>query len=53
MKKSNVKKEYDAVEMMRKIRDELGEKYRDNPTIEDNELEEIRRKYKIAVTISR
>lgn len=52
MKKSNIKKEYDAVEMMRKIRDELGEKYRDNPTIENKELEDIRRKYKIAVSIT-
>ena len=51
MKKSNVKKEFDAVVMMREIRDELGVKYCDNPTIEDKELEDIRRKYKIAVTI--
>jgi len=41
------KKEFDAVEMMRKIRDELSETYSKDPAREEDELKEIRKKYGI------
>ncbi|MBU1077901.1 MAG: hypothetical protein KKH98_11455 [Spirochaetes bacterium] len=40
-------KKFDAVKMMRKIRDNLSRKYADNPELEEKELSEIRKKYKI------
>ncbi len=38
-------KKFDAVKMMRKIRDNLSKKYANNPKLEDKELSEIRKKY--------
>lgn len=38
-------KKFDAVKMMRDIRDKLVEKYLRNPELETRELEEIRKKY--------
>ncbi|MEW5937856.1 MAG: hypothetical protein AB1665_08595 [Candidatus Thermoplasmatota archaeon] len=39
-------KEFDSVKMMRKIREKLSLLYED-PTIEEKELEQIRKKYGI------
>jgi len=41
------KKEFDAVKIMRDIRDQLSAKYQKDPEIEERELEEIRKKYGI------
>ncbi len=41
------KKEFDAVRMMREIRDELATRF-SNPEVEEKELEAIRKKYGIA-----
>ena len=38
-------KKFDAVKMMRKIRDNLSRKYANNPKLEEKELSEIRKKY--------
>ncbi len=43
------KKPFDAVAMMREIRDKLSKKYLDNPESEKKDLEKIRKKYGIAV----
>jgi len=51
MNKSS-KKEFDAVQMMRKIRDELAKKYNSDPEAETRELEKIRRKYQIKISES-
>jgi hypothetical protein len=40
-------KKFDAVEMMRKIRDKLSNEYSKNPSLEDIDLKEIRNKYNI------
>jgi len=37
----------DAVKMMRKIRDKLSKTYK-NPQVEEKELQEIRKKYKMS-----
>lgn len=45
-----IKKEqkiYDAVKMMREIRDKLSEEYNQHPEKEINDLIEIRQKYRI------
>ncbi|MCX6663567.1 MAG: hypothetical protein NTZ75_04900 [Euryarchaeota archaeon] len=42
------KKEFDAVLMMRRIRESLSATYT-NPRVEEKELEEIRKKYGIIV----
>ena len=42
-----MKKEFDCVRMMRKIREKLGERYLD-PAVEEKELEAVRKKYGIA-----
>jgi len=43
-------KKFDAVKMMRDIRDKMVEKYLKNPELETEELEEIKKKYKILDT---
>jgi len=40
-------KKFDAVKLMRKIRDELSKKYLNNPELEKKDLQEIRKKYSI------
>jgi len=40
-------KEFDAVRMMREIRDELSRRYNEDPAAERRELQEIRKKYEI------
>jgi hypothetical protein len=40
-------KEFDAVKMMREIRDELSKRYMKDIEAEKRDLEEIRRKYQI------
>lgn len=42
-----MKKKFDAVKMMRDIRDKLVERYLGNPELQTKELEEIRREYAI------
>ena len=44
-KKEN--KKYDAVKMMREIRDKLSKEYNKHPEKEEKDLMEIRRKYGI------
>ncbi len=39
-------KEFDCVEMARRIRDKLSVKYANNPELEDNELKAAREKFK-------
>jgi hypothetical protein len=39
------KKKFDAVKLMRDIRDKLTKRYLDNPELEDYDLEKIRQKY--------
>jgi len=41
------KKKFDAVKMMRDIRDKLTKRYLENPDLELKDLEKIRRKYKL------
>jgi len=46
--KNNIKeKKFDAVKMMREIRDKLSEQYSDNPKLEEIDLQKIRKKYGI------
>ena len=40
-------KKFDAVKMMREIRDKLSQLYKDDPEIEEKDLECIRSKYKM------
>lgn len=40
-------KEFDAVRMMREIRDKLSRRYNEDPSAERRELQEIRKKYEI------
>ena len=49
---NNNKKDFDAVQMMRKIRDELAKKYNSDPEAETIELKKIRRKYRIKISES-
>ena len=44
------KKKFDAVKMMRDIRDKLTKRYLKNPDLEISDLQKIRRKYKIKAT---
>lgn len=44
-------KKFDAVKMMRKIRDNLSKKYASNPKLEEKELSEIRKKYNFKKSI--
>jgi hypothetical protein len=46
-------KKFDAVKMMRGIRDKTVERYLKNPELQTEELEEIRKKYKILGTKKR
>ena len=41
------KKDFDAVDMMRKIRDKHHEDYKKNPSLREKRLAEIRKKYNI------
>ncbi|MBI4647205.1 MAG: hypothetical protein HY738_11620 [Bacteroidia bacterium] len=45
------KKKFDAVKMMRDIRDKLTKRYLDNPDLEISDLQKIRRKYKIKTKV--
>ena len=45
-------KKFDAVKMMRKIRDNLSQKYTKNPKLEEKELSDIRKKYNIKDKVS-
>ena len=49
MKPNQTKKKFDAVAMMRQIRDKLSEKYLENPCAEDEDLTRIRKKYDIKI----
>jgi len=49
MKSDTKKKKLDAVKMMRDIRNNLSQKYSDNPELEENELEQVRKKYGIKI----
>ena len=46
-------KQFDAVKMMRNIREKLSEKYWENPDILKQEMEAIRKKYNLQVTPSK
>lgn len=48
----NKNKKFDAVKMMRDIREKLSEKYWKHPDILKKEMEAIRRKYNIKVETS-
>jgi len=45
--KNKKEKNFDAIKMMREIRDKLSEKYSENPGLEERDLQEIRKKYGI------
>ena len=49
MKGNKTKKKFDAVSMMREIRDKLSQKYLENPASEDEDLAQIREKYGIKI----
>ena len=40
-------KEFDAVKMMREIRDKLSKKYSEDPEAQERDLEKIRKEYGI------
>lgn len=42
-----MKKNFEAVKMMRDIRDKLSDRYIKNPELQEKDLDEIRRKYGI------
>jgi hypothetical protein len=44
-------KEFDAVRMMREIRDTLSIRYAEDPDTEERDLEEMREKYGIKTTV--
>ena len=46
-------KKFDAVKMMRNIRDKMVERYLKNPELETEELEGIKKKYRILETKKR
>lgn len=48
-----MKKIFDSVKMMREIRNKLAHKYSNAPELEDEELEQIRKKYKIKIKLNR
>jgi len=43
-----MEKDFDAVKLMREIREKLHKEYLKNPTLRRKRLEEIRKKYKLA-----
>ena len=49
MKPDTKQKKFDAVKMMRDIRNNLSQRYSDYPKLEENELEQIRNKYGIKI----
>ncbi len=46
------KKKFDAVQMMRDIREQLSEKYWKHPDILKKEMQAIREKYNLKITTS-
>jgi len=46
-------KKFDAVQMMREIREKLSEKYWKNPNILKEEMEAIREKYHLTIEASK
>jgi len=46
-------KKFDAVQMMREIREKLSEKYWKNPNILKEEMEAIREKYHLTIWTSK
>jgi len=46
-------KEFDAVKMMRDIREKLSEKYRKHPKILKEEMEAIRKKYNLKIVFQK
>ena len=42
-----MEKDFDAVELMRKIREKLHKEYSKNPALRRKRLDEIRKKYKL------
>ena len=49
MKHVKRKKKFDAVDMMRQIRNTLSQKYLENPSMEDEDLARIHKKYSIKI----
>jgi len=49
MKPNQIKKKFDAVAMMRQIREKLSKKYLENPGAEDEDLIRIRKKHGIKI----
>jgi hypothetical protein len=49
MKHNKTKKKFDAVAMMRQIRNKLSQKYLENPSAEVEDLRMIREKYGIKI----
>lgn len=49
MRNNSKKKTFDAVVMMRKIRDKLSKKYLENPDKEQKDLDRIRQKYGVSL----
>jgi hypothetical protein len=47
----NSEKKFDAVQMMREIREKLSEKYWNHPEILKKEMEMIRQKYRLKVKL--
>ncbi len=47
MRSKSKTKKFDAVKMMREIRDKLSETYSQHPELEEKDLESIRKKYRI------
>ncbi len=45
MKMKNKEKDFDAVKMMREIREKLSEKYEKNPGLREKKIKEIHAKY--------
>ncbi len=46
----NKNKKFDAVQMMREIREQLSEKYWNHPDILKKEMQAIREKYSLKIT---
>jgi len=49
MKPNSREKKFDAVKMMRGIRNKLSQRYLENPELEEKDLEKIRKKYGIEI----
>ena len=44
---NKIKKDFDAVQMMREIRENLSKEYRNSPNKEKNDLDYIKEKYNL------